>query len=58
VAIDNTDSGIRMPRFFVCLVSVLGLELRAYTLSHSTRILRTIAQAGFELQSSCSLPPK
>jgi hypothetical protein len=35
-----------------CLFAVLGLELRAFTLSHSTRSHKLFAQAGFEPQSS------
>jgi hypothetical protein len=51
--------GLNIPFFFFLVI--LGLELRAYTLSHSTalfcdgffcnRVLQTICQAGFELQS-------
>jgi hypothetical protein len=50
-------------------LAVLGLELRVHTLSHSTNpflvmgsseigSLELFAQAGFELQSSRSLPPE
>jgi hypothetical protein len=49
---------------FVCFI--LGFELRAYTLNHSTycdrvfqdRVSQTVCHAGFKLQSSWSLPPE
>jgi hypothetical protein len=55
--------------FFFFFFAALGLELRAFTLSHSTSpffvmgILeigshKLFAQAGFELQSSQFLPPE
>jgi hypothetical protein len=56
-----------MPLFcfdFYSEFSVLGLELRAFTLSHSTNpifvkgIFKLFVQAGFKLPSSLSLPPK
>jgi hypothetical protein len=54
----------------VCVCVVLGFELRAYTLSHSTRPFivmvfffkigsrELFARVGFELLPSCSLPPE
>jgi hypothetical protein len=59
------NAAIKNPYFFFAL---LGLELRAFTLSHSTspilvksffkiRSLKLFAQAGFKPQSSLSLPP-
>jgi hypothetical protein len=55
--------------FFFFFVAVLGFELRAYSLSHSTshifvmgvfrdKVSTLFAQAGFKPWSSCSLPPE
>jgi hypothetical protein len=51
-----------------CMHMVVGLELRAYTLSHSTspfiegffeiESLELFSWAGFKLRSSWSLPPE
>jgi hypothetical protein len=56
---------------YLFIFVVLGLELRTYTLSHSTSTpaplfmgffeigsCKLFAWAGFEPQSSCSLPPQ
>jgi hypothetical protein len=55
--------------YFYFFFAVLGLELRAYTLSHSTTLFfcdrffeigscELFARAGFEPRSSWSLPPE
>jgi hypothetical protein len=63
----NTWDTLLELMFFVFLFSLLGFELRAYTLSHSTFFVmdfleigshKLFAWAGFKLWFSWSLPPE